>query len=132
MICTFVDTSAWVALIDQTDQHHKVADEFYHHFKQPFLTTNFIINETITLLRNKLSHELAAEAAHGLYGEKVAKLIRITTETERDALKLFEKYNDKTFSFTDCTSFVVMQNMDIKQAFTFDKHFQQMGFTKVP
>jgi len=63
---------------------------------------------------------------------QLARLIRITSEDEAAAFKLFTRYNDKDFSFTDCTSFVVMQKFGIPQAFTFDKHFRQMGFQAVP
>jgi len=130
----FADTSAWVALLDHKDQNHQAANNFFsfQSLNQPFLTTNFVISETITVVRFKLRHAPAAKIADELYAEKFAKLFRITPEVERGALMLFKKYADKTFSFIDCTSFVVMRNLGIPQAFTFDKHFQQMGFRMVP
>lgn len=121
-----------MALFAQNDRNYQTANNFFKYLNQPLLTTNFIVNEAITLTRCKLSHTLAVEIAHKLYAERIARLFRITPEEEKAALKLFEKYADKTFSFTDCTSFVVMQNLGITQAFTFDKHFQQMGFNQFP
>ena len=38
----------------------------------------------------------------------------------------------KDFSYTDCTSFVVMKQLDMTIAFTFDRHFDQFGFTRLP
>ncbi|MBI4822940.1 MAG: hypothetical protein HY805_01755 [Nitrospirae bacterium] len=46
--------------------------------------------------------------------------------------KLLEKYSDKDFSFTDCTSFALMERLKIKTAFTFDAHFTQYGFNQIP
>jgi len=41
-------------------------------------------------------------------------------------------YNDKDFSFTDCTSFALMERLKIKTAFSFDAHFTQYGFIRIP
>jgi uncharacterized protein len=48
------------------------------------------------------------------------------------AWKIFETYSDKDFSFTDCTSFSIMERVKIKVAFSFDKHFDQYGFLRLP
>ena len=130
----FADTSAWVALLDHKDRNYQAANNFFcfQSLNQPFLTTNFIVSETITAVRFKLRHTPAVEIAEELYAEKFTKLFRVTPEVEAEALMLFKKYADKTFSFTDCISFVVMRNFGIAQAFTFDKHFRQMGFQAVP
>lgn len=37
----------------------------------------------------------------------------------------------KEFSFTDCTTFAVMERLKIPAAFTFDEHFRQYGRFKV-
>src|SRR5258707_1025182 len=56
----------------------------------------------------------------------------ITPERAEKARHLFFRYADKEFSFTDCTSFVVMQQLKLKHALTTDRHFKQMGFQTVP
>jgi predicted nucleic acid-binding protein len=48
------------------------------------------------------------------------------------ALKLIKERPDKKWSFTDCTSFVIMSQLNIKEAFAFDKNFKQAGFTMIP
>ena len=48
------------------------------------------------------------------------------------AWKVFEKYSDKDFLFTDCTNFIVMEMLRINEAFSFDKHFAQYGFIRLP
>ena len=47
-------------------------------------------------------------------------------------IDIFERYDDKDFSFTDCVSFVILRAMGIKEAFAFDQHFDQMEFIRKP
>ncbi len=58
--------------------------------------------------------------------------MQVSSEIEVKALAIFEKYDDKDFSFTDCVSFVVMRVMGIQEAFAFDEHFNQMRFIRKP
>ena len=53
-------------------------------------------------------------------------------EDEERAWEIFLKYKDKDFSYTDCTSFAVMERLKIDTAFTFDSHFQTMKFQVAP
>jgi predicted nucleic acid-binding protein len=68
------------------------------------------------------------------FGERVrvartVQIIHITPDIEEEAWRLFKQYSDKFFSFTDCTSFIVMRQLNLTEAFTNDHHFEQMGFT---
>lgn len=47
------------------------------------------------------------------------------------ALEIFEQYEDQDFSFTDCTSFALLQRLKIREVLAFDKHFLTMGFAQV-
>ena len=54
--------------------------------------------------------------------------IKWITPTDFDtAWTVFQQFNDKAWSFTDCTSRVIMQRLGIEQAFAFDEHFRQFG-----
>ncbi len=55
--------------------------------------------------------------------------MHVSEQLEDDAWGLFKRYSDKRFSFTDCTSFVIMKQFGLMEAFTNDRHFEQMGFT---
>ena len=43
-------------------------------------------------------------------------------------MDFYEKRGDKEWGLTDCISFIVMDENDLKEAFTTDDHFQQAGF----
>lgn len=60
-------------------------------------------------------------------------IIWLNQEITEQTWKVFEKFNhDKLWSFTDCSSYVLMKKYQINEVFTFDHHFQQMGFTCRP
>ena len=97
------------------------------------VTSNFVIDETITLVRMHLGHRIAVEIGDKLWKGVLAIVIHVTEEDERAAWEVFKRYSDKSFSFTDCTSFVLMKRLHIDRAFSFDRHFRQTGeFTLVP
>ncbi len=61
------------------------------------------------------------------------KIMRITKEVEDLAWDLFVKYDDiEDLPFTDCTSFAVMKELNLKEVFTDDDHFEHVRFIKKP
>lgn len=127
-----VDTSAWFALANRKEKHHEMADRLLTNGEHVCVTTDFIIDETVTLTRMKLGHAAAAKIGKMLLAGETARVIHITPELQREAMRLFEKYDDKRFSFTDCTSFAVMERFAIQQAFSFDGDFKRAGFISLP
>lgn len=52
----FVDTGAWIALTDKTDDYHKAALKIHAYLEENnawLITSDYIIDETITWLRYK-------------------------------------------------------------------------------
>jgi predicted nucleic acid-binding protein len=128
----FADTSALLAAYNPRDKYYREAREFFHS-EHRFVTTNFIIDETITLVLSRVGHRLAVELGDNLWNGNLAGTIYVTEADQRLAWDLFKRYDDKKFSFTDCTSFAVMLRLGLKEVFTFDDDFGQSGlFTRVP
>ena len=131
-----MDASAFYAAKDPSDEHHSQAVAFMEQVQKNLnlhlVTSNFIVDETLTLIRMKLGHEAAVRFGHQIRESKVVEVIRITEEIEERAWQIFLKYSDKDYSFTDCTSFAVMENLSLRNAFAFDKHFVEHGFVMYP
>lgn len=123
----FVDTSAWYALLDKSDANYHAAVKFKDSLVHPMVTSNYIADEIITLVRNRLGYKIAVEIGQKLWNESIANLIPVTPKDEKKAWEIFVKYADKTFSFTDCTSFALMDRVGITEVFAFDDHFTQYG-----
>ncbi len=134
----FLDTTALVALEDQDDSNHRRAIQFKEKIARsetPFrklYTSNYVIDESLTLLRTHCGHSVAVGFRRALEASKLVKVLWITEPLERDAWKIFEKHADKEYSFTDCSTFALMQAEAIRNAFVFDHHFIQHGFSMVP
>jgi uncharacterized protein len=128
----FVDTNAWIALNSSRDQFHKQAVELNQRLLKQgyrYLTTNFVLDESYTGLLVHVRHATAVEFGEKIRHSRLTTVIHVTEQLEDLAWNLFKQYADKTFSFTDCTSFVVMQQLGLTDIFTNDHHFEQMGFT---
>jgi hypothetical protein len=124
----FVDTSAFIALIDKSDSFHPQAKG--SHFR--LYSSNFILDEVITYLRMHVSHSTACQFRDEILASPLYHIHHVTSEIEEEAYALFKKHDDKRLSFTDCTSFALMKRLGITSAFTFDDDFEQVGFTKFP
>ncbi|HYF48402.1 MAG TPA: type II toxin-antitoxin system VapC family toxin [Planctomycetota bacterium] len=123
----FVDTSAWYAASVHDDADHVPAREFLASFRDELITSDFVLDETLTLLRARRHDLLAQTLGASLFGADI-QMVHFLSEAELlDAWAVFQKFSDKEWSFTDCTSKVVMERLGIKTAFTFDHHFKQFG-----
>lgn len=135
----FIDTAAWVAISFSNDQFHQAAVKFQdrlHKSREDLLTTNFVLDETYTLL---LYHAGYADVIrfHNqiqlMVAGHILQVIHITEEIEGEAWEVFKTFNvDKQWSFMDCTSKVIMDVWEVREVFTFDHHFHQMGFICSP
>ena len=94
------------------------------------VTGNFVLDETFTLLARRASYSFAAEKARIIYAASSLEILRPDSLTELAALNWFEKFADQEVSFTDCVSFALMREADIRTAFSFDSHFERAGFKK--
>ncbi len=121
-----VDTSAVFALVDSSDQWHSAAkaelDNLRKARSEPLLT-NFIVAECHALLLARLGSQLA----RNWLTNNAWRVQRITAEDEAKAISIISHYTDKTFSYTDATSFALMERLGIRKAFAFDSHFRQYG-----
>jgi predicted nucleic acid-binding protein len=131
----FIDTSAFIALINKSDRFHKKAvlcSSFLKEESLPMVTSNFVLDETYTWLVYHVSHQAAIFFGESLQGDANLKIISVDEIIEKEAWSIFKKYKDQKFSYTDCTSFVIMKLLNLKTAFSFDKHFTIFGFEIIP
>lgn len=127
----FLDTSALYAYINSKDPDHEKVKNYIHGFKGQFITTNFVFDEIVTLVLARMGHDKAVIIGETLLNTKVAFLARVGPNDEKKAWELFVNRSDKTYSFTDCTSFVVMKRLSLGKSLTVDPHFRQEGFQLV-
>ena len=130
----FVDTAAWYAFIDGDYADHRPADRCFRRLTrqgQPLATSNHVVGETYTLCRRRLGAHLAREFLRRLHISGATQRIFVQEAWEREAEDLLVQYEDQDFSYVDATSFVVMRRIGLREAFTFDHHFQVLGFNVI-
>ena len=131
----FVDTAGWMASADAADPENEpacAARDRWLEAEGLLITSDYVINETLTLLRVRLGLTAAEEWWHGIAASRRVVRELIHEERADRARHIFFRHRDKDFSFTDCTSFALMRELRIRQALTTDKHFGQAGFEMLP
>jgi predicted nucleic acid-binding protein len=131
----YVDTGAFLARYLSRDQYHQKAGAFWKKIRknqESCFTSNFVLDETFTLLGRWAGYDFASEKAAKIYASKLLIILRPTREDEIKAIEFFRKYADQNVSFTDCISIVLMRNKKIKRVFSFDSHFERAGFKLCP
>jgi predicted nucleic acid-binding protein len=127
----FVVTSGVYALIDRKDATHEAARQTVTRLARQgrrFVLTDYVVAETVTLARARSGAHVALRVLDLLEQSAGLRLERID-EKRFDATKAyFRKHADHTCSFTDCSSFVVMRELRLRQALTIDEHFREAGF----
>jgi uncharacterized protein len=130
----FIDTWGWLTLRDKSETRHEEVKDLYQRFrneKARIYTSDYVLDETITLLFKRLHFDFAKASL-----SKIDKAIQegyirfewITPERFEKAKTMRKKYQDKPkIFFTDFTSMVVMKELGVVDILTSDDHFEQVG-----
>lgn len=127
----FVDTGAWFAFVVPSDPNHSAAHAWLENNAEILLTTDYVVDETLTLLRARGEGRRAIKLGESFFDGSVAVVYRLREADLLAAWDVFRLYQDKDWSFTDCSSRVLMQRLEIKSAVAFDRHFRQFGTVDV-
>ncbi len=131
----FVDTAGWVACTDTAEPAHKQAAAARDRWLEEgglLVTTDYVADETLTLLRKRFGLDVAEAWWRQVEGSPRLRWEFVSLARADKARGMFFRYSDKDFSFTDCTGFVVMRELKLREALTTDHHFAQAGFITLP
>jgi len=137
----FVDTWAWLALSNRKDVHHEPATKEYEEITAVgyrLVTSDYVLDEVIAALFRSVDFGSAVQFSESLFAaikDNQIKLEWITEARFKAAWSMRKRYQDKTdISFTDLTSFVTMQELEMNKVFTGDIHFEKvnLGFEILP
>lgn len=127
----FVDTSGWYALVDRRDAWHSAATEHVQSLVASggrLVTTDYVVDETCTLTKARAGAQAAARVLDLLHQTDGVDWEWISADRFARAEAMFRKQADQQYSFTDCTSFIVMREVRLTNALTSDEHFRIAGF----
>jgi hypothetical protein len=127
----FVDTGAWFASVVPVDRDHAAATRWLGQNTQPLITTDYIVDETLTLLKARGQTVRALAMGEHFFRGTLATMYYLTEADILLSWQTFRQFSDKEWSFTDCTSKVVIDKLHLQQVFAFDHHFYQFGSVAV-
>ncbi len=134
MSTMLIDTSALHALNYARDDHHAKALAYFKSLAgrvKPILT-EWVFVETMNLTKARLGPEYAIAFGRQLKASKTFYPLILIDDDKRNTWDIFERYDDKEWSYVDCSLLAVAQRLKIRRIFTFDRHFRQMGLEVVP
>ncbi|WP_416672338.1 type II toxin-antitoxin system VapC family toxin [Egbenema bharatensis] len=135
MTLLFLDTSFIVALELADEQDHPATFRYWQTLSQmqpQFVTTSYVFDEIVTFFNSRHRHDRAVSVGNRLIESTLVRLIQVDEFLFLRGWQFFKTHTDKSYSLTDCISFLVIEQERIQTALTLDRHFVQAGFQKVP
>lgn len=124
----FADTSYFIALLSPADANHTRAQKTAEEFRRSVLTSEYVVVEVGNFFRARAARPRFRSFMHVVESDPATQIVPASSTLLRGAIELFVNRKDKTWSLTDCTSFVIMQDRGITDALSADHHFEQAGF----
>ena len=124
----FASTSYFVALVNARDKHHAQAVAVTADEHLALVTTDYIVIELGNYFRRPQERGYFLAVLGALAAESTATVVPASRDLQKKGFELYSARPDKSWSLTDCLSFVVMDQLGLAEALTTDRHFEQAGF----
>jgi len=129
----FADTSGWANYFVRTEPFHQEAKQLmqkWYKDRTRVITTNYVLSELVALFISplRITRQQQIQAIETIKAVEWIEIIHINQTLDDQAWQFLMRRNDKMWSLSDCSSFVVMKQRKISQGFTTDHHFEQAGF----
>lgn len=128
----FVDADAFIALTKQDDSNHKRAKQIFEKLQDTlvaFVTSNLVFIEAVTVLSQRINHEVAVTFINNMKSEDSAfQIERINEDMEEKAVQIFIEQKSKNVSFVDCANIAIVKYKDMDGIFSFDSIYRKNGF----
>lgn len=135
MTAFFLDTSFLIALEASSDQNHESAKSYWQGILESppqLVTTSYVFDEIVTLFNKRGQHARAVKIGDQMLSSPSVRFVHVDTALFFEGWRFCKQHADKSYSLTDCISFLVMKNLGLRTALTFDRHFEQAGFETLP
>ncbi len=126
----YIDTSAFLAVLDADDSHHAQAKAAWLALlesREILVCNNYVLIETHALVQHRLGMAAVRAFAESVY--PILTIIWLDSDEHGQALSALLTANRRDFSLVDCSSFTTMRQLGIAKVFAYDKHFVEQGFT---
>ena len=123
----FADTLYWVASVNKRDQYHPRARSWAPRLDR-IMTTEAVLVETSASLAKPPLRSAWLILLERIRTKPKYHVTPFTAPLLARCWAMYATHRDKSWSLTDCLSFVVMADLGLTDALTADDHFRQAGF----
>jgi len=127
-VSVFVDTSAFLAVLDKSDERHAAARRIWIETLEagrPLVCHNYILVETSAVLARRIGMEAVRVFERDIV--PVLRILWINRDIHEAAVGALLAAGRRTLSLVDCASFEIMRRTNLRRAFAFDPHFEEFG-----
>jgi predicted nucleic acid-binding protein len=131
MKAVFADSYYWLALINPRDQAHQEALTLSQSLSEPLVTTAWVLTEVGDAMHEPANRPTFIRLMRDIVADAATTLVPADQQLFDRGVTLYAARHDKSWSLTDCISFVVMEDLGLTDALTGDGDFAQAGFRKL-
>jgi len=128
MSLVFADTFYFLGLLNRTDAAHERCVRYSQTHRVELLTTEWVLVELADAQCRPAERERTARFIQQLFQNPLVHIVPCSPDLLQRGLALYGSRQDKNWSLTDCLSFVVMGDRELREALTGDADFEQAGF----
>ncbi len=126
-----LDTSGLLSVLDDKDAFHELSARLFRS-SRPMVTHDYVLAELVPLAQTRgVPRALVVEFIRDILDAPSVRICWTDEAAYRAALVFLEQRSDKTYSLCDAASFVLMRRLEIGEALTTDRHFEQEGFVRL-
>ena len=115
----------------EADPDHEAATKFIAENREPLTTSDYVVAELLNLFVFRRQKEKGIRWVDKVLSSGAIQVVTIDSQRFIEACRVYVAFADKAWSFTDCTSYVVLKHLSLTKAFSFDNHFRQFGIVYV-
>jgi len=133
MADVYIDTSAFLAVLNQNDDYHPIARSAWSQLLDSdvrLVINSFVLIESCALIQKRLG--IDALKAFMRHFQPVLFIDWIDEGSFHPSVYILLNQNERDLSLVDCSSFLTMTRLHISTVFTFNSHFARQGFEVFP
>lgn len=130
----FVDAHYWIALLNKKDRWHHMAKSANEWIEtHALVTSEMVLTEVLDGFADKGQHfrKVVSQIVDEIINDENTEVVPQTSEMFDSAFSFYKERPDKEWQLTDCASMLIMEEFDIQNVLTGDRHFEQAGFTRI-
>ncbi|MBV8488343.1 MAG: type II toxin-antitoxin system VapC family toxin [Planctomycetaceae bacterium] len=128
MMAAFADTFYYLALVNPADEAHQRTLTLSKKRRGRIITTAWVLTEVADALCGPANRTVFTRLIGTIRSDRQTEIAPPSSDLFNRGVDLYARRIDKSWSLTDCISFVVMADRGLIEALTADHHFEQAGF----